>query len=213
MIFWFYIMVVFKKSTIVFHLPSTFCGSVLERVSFRDMMNTLGQRWKMFITFLDSLCIVHQLWHFNQSRSLHRLSFSSVQSLSRVWLFVTPWTVEHQVSFSITMSLSQWFHPIISSSVAPFSSCTQSFPTSESFPMSWLFASGTQSIGTSASTSVLPMNIQGWFPLGLTGLISLQYKRLSKVFSNTKVQKQKIASAKPSLQSNSHIHTWLMKKP
>ena len=81
--------------------------------------------------------------------------------------------------------LSQWCHPTISSSVVPFSSRLQSFPASGSFPMRWLFTSGGQSIGASASASVLPMNIQGWFPLGLTGLISLQSKGLSSVFSNT----------------------------
>ena len=84
---------------------------------------------------------------------------------------------------------SQWCHPTISSSVIPFSSCPQSFPASRSFPMSQLFAWGGQSIGISASASVLPMNIQGWFPLALTGLISLQSKQLSRVFSNTTVQK------------------------
>ena len=83
--------------------------------------------------------------------------------------------------------LSQWCHPAISSSVVPFSSCLQSFPASGSFLMSWLFASGSQSIG--ASTSVLLMNIQDWFPLGLTDFISLQSKGISRVFSNTTVQK------------------------
>ena len=85
--------------------------------------------------------------------------------------------------------LSPWYHPTISSSVAPFSSCLQSFPASGSFPMSWLFTSGGQSIGTSALASVLPMNIQGWFPLGLIGLISLLSKGFSKVFYSTTVQK------------------------
>ena len=84
---------------------------------------------------------------------------------------------------------SQWCHPTISSSVIPFSSCLQSFPASGSFLMSQFFASGGQSIGASASASVLPMNIQSWFPLGGTGWISLQSKRLSRVFSNTTVQK------------------------
>ena len=85
--------------------------------------------------------------------------------------------------------LSQWCHPTILSSVIPFSSCLQSFPASGSFQMSRLFPSGSQSIGVSASTSVLPMNIQDWFPLGWTGWISLQSKELSRVFSNTTVQK------------------------
>ena len=85
--------------------------------------------------------------------------------------------------------LNQWCHPTISSSVTLFSSSPQSFPSSGSFPMSWLFASGGQIIGASSSASVLPMSIQGWFPLRLTGLISLQSKGLSRVFSNTTVQK------------------------
>ena len=106
-----------------------------------------------------------------------QLQFSSVQSLSHVWLFATPWAAARQASLSITNSwnllkpipLSQWCLPAISSSVVPFSSRLQSFPASESFPMSRLFASSGQSIGASASASVLPMNIQCWFPLRLTG--------------------------------------------
>ena len=90
---------------------------------------------------------------------------------------------------------SRWCHPIISSSVVPFSSCLQSFPASRSFPISQFFTSGGQSIGVSASPSVLPMNIQDWFPLGLTGWISLQSKGLSRVFSNTTVQKHQFFSA------------------
>ena len=105
---------------------------------------------------------------------------------------------------------SQWCHPAISSSVVPFSSCLQSFPASGSFPMSQLFTSCGQSIGVWASASVLPMNIQGWIPLRLTDLISLQSKGLSKVFSCTTVQKHQFFDARPSLWSNSHIHTWLL---
>ena len=102
-------------------------------------------------------------------------------------------------------------HPTISSSVIPFSSCLQSFSASGSFPMSKFFASGGQSIGVSAS--VLPMNIQDWFPLGWNGWISLQSKGLSRVFSNTTVQKHQFFSAQLSLWSNCHIHTWLLEKP
>ena len=109
--------------------------------------------------------------------------------------------------------LSQWYHPTISSSVVPFFSCPQSFPASVSFQMSQLFASGGQSIGVSASTSVLPMNTQAWSPLGWTGWISLQSKGLSRIFSNTTVQKHQFFSAQLSSQSNSHIHTWLLEKP
>ena len=107
--------------------------------------------------------------------------------------------------------LSWWCHPTISSSVIPFSSCLQSFPASESFPMSQFFTSGGQSIGASATAWVLPMKIQDWFPLGLTGLI-LQSKGLSRVFSNTTVQKHQFFGAQLSLWSNSHIHTWLLAK-
>ena len=109
---------------------------------------------------------------------------------------------------------SSWrYHPTISSSVIPFSSCLQSFSASGSFPMSQFFASGGQSIGVLASTSVLPMNIEDWFPLGLTGWISLQSKGLSRVFFNTTVQKHQFFSAQLSLESNSHIHTRLLEKP
>ena len=93
-------------------------------------------------------------------------------------------------AYSSSCTLSQWCHPTISSSVIHFSSCLQSFPASESFPVSQFFASGRQSTGVSALASVLPMNIQGWFPLGRTGWISLQSKGLSRVFSNTTVQKK-----------------------
>ena len=101
--------------------------------------------------------------------------------------------------YSNSCPLSRWCHPTISSSVIPFPSCPQSFPQSGSFPMSWLFASGDQSIGVSASASVLPMNIQDWFPLGWTGWISLQSKGLSRVFSNTTVQKHQFFSPQLSL--------------
>ena len=108
--------------------------------------------------------------------------------------------------------LSQWCHPTISSPVVPFCSCPLSFPASGYFPMSQLFASGCQSTGVSASTSVLPMNTQDWCPLGWTGWISLQSKGLSRVFSNTTVQKHQFSSTQLSLYSNSHIHTWLLEK-
>ena len=122
----------------------------------------------------------------------HCLLFAAGQLLSHVRLFATPWTAACSPSLSFTSPracsnscpLSQWCRPTTSSSVIAFPSCLLSFPTSGSFPGSRLFASGGQSIGASASTSVLRMNIQGWFPLGLSGLISLQSKGLSKVFSN-----------------------------
>ena len=109
--------------------------------------------------------------------------------------------------------LSWWCHPTVSSSVIPFSSCPQSLPVSESFPMSQLFAWGGQSTGVSALASFLPKNTQGWSPSEWTGWISLQSKGLSRVFSNTTVQKHQFFSTQPSSQSTSHIHTWLLEKP
>ena len=108
---------------------------------------------------------------------------------------------------------SQWCHPAISSSVIPFSSCPQSLPASGSFPLSQLFTWGGQSIGVSALASVLPMNTQDWSLLGWTGWTSLQSKGLSRVFSNTTVQKHQFFGAQLSSQSNSHIRTWLLEKP
>ena len=113
-------------------------------------------------------------------------------------------------AYSNSCPSSRW---PISSSVIPFSSCLQSFPASVSFLMGQFFASDGQSIGVSASALVLPMNIQDWFSLGLTGLISLQSKGLPQVFSNTTVQKDQFFSAQHSLYSNSHTHTWLLEKP
>ena len=116
-------------------------------------------------------------------------------------------------AYSNSCALSRWCHPTISSCVIPFSSCLQSFPASGSSPMSHFFTSGGQCIGVSASASVLPVNIQDWFPLGWTGWISLQSKRFSRVFSSTTIQKDQFFSAQPSLWSNSYIHTWLLEKP
>ena len=109
--------------------------------------------------------------------------------------------------------LSQWYHPTILSSVVPFSSHFQSFPAARSFQMSQFFTSDGQSIGVSASTLVPPRNTQDWSPLGWTGWISLQSKGLSRVFSNTTVQKHQFFGTQLSLQSNSHIRTWLLEKP
>ena len=146
---------------------------------------------------------------------------SSVESLSRVRLFEThglqrarpPSPSPVPGVYSNSCLFSQWCHPTISSSVVPFSSYLPSFPASGSFQMSRLFASDGQSIGISASASVLPMNIQGWFPLVLTGLISLMSRGLSRVFSSTTSWKHQFFSAQPCLWSNSHIHTWLLEKP
>ena len=109
--------------------------------------------------------------------------------------------------------LNWWCHPSISSSLIPFSSCLQSFLALRSFPMSWLFPLGGQTTGASASVSVLPMNIQDWFPLGLTGLISLLSKGCSIVLHSTTVQKHQFCSTQLFLWSSSHICTWLLEKP
>ena len=148
-------------------------------------------------------------------------TFSSVQLLSRVWLFVTPWIAARQASLSITNSQSLFKLMSIESVMpsnhlilcCPFSSCPQSLPASGSFPMSQLFKSDGQSIGVSASASILPMNTQDWSPLGWTGWISLQSKGLSRAFSNTTVQKHQFFGAQLSSQSNSHIRTWPLEKP
>ena len=139
----------------------------------------------------------------------------SDQSLSRVRLFATPWIAAARppcpsptpgVHWDSRPS-SQWCNPAISSSVIPFSSCSQSLPASTSFPMSQLFAWGGQRTGVSALASFLPKKSQGWSPLGWTGWTSSQSKGLSRVFSNTTVQKHQFFGAQPSSQSNSHIHT------
>ena len=149
------------------------------------------------------------------------MDISWILSLSRVGLFVThelqharppcpspsPWV------HSNSRPLSQWFNPAISSSIIPFSSCPQSPPASESFPMSQLFTWGGQGIGVSASASVLPKKSQGSPSSEWTGWISLQFKGLSRVFSNTTVQKHQFFGTQPSSQSNSHIRTWPQEKP
>ena len=143
-----------------------------------------------------------------------------VQLLSCCLTLVSPWTAARQASLSFTISrrllkcpLSWWCRPTISSSVAGFSSCPQSFPASGSFPMSRLLAQdmeGGQSIG--ASASVLPMNIQDWLPLGLTGLISLLSRKLSRVFSSTTIKNHKFFGSQSSLWSSSPICTWLLEQ-
>ena len=117
------------------------------------------------------------------------------------------------VVYSNSCLLSWWFHPSISSSIIPFSSCLQSFPASGSFQMSWFFASCGQSIRGSATTSVLPVNIQDWFPSGGIGWLSLLSKGFSRVFSNTTVQNHQFFGAQLSSPSSSHIHIWSLEKP
>ena len=144
----------------------------------------------------------------------------SVQSLSHVQLFVTLWTATRQLPWPLpnpggywnSCPSRQWCHPTISSSVVHFFSCLQLFPASGSFQMSQFFTSGGQSIGVSGSASVLPMNIEDWFPLGWTSWTSLQPKGFSIVFSNTTVRKHQFFGTQLSLWSKSHIHTWLLEK-
>ena len=148
--------------------------------------------------------MINKFWPCKRKYFLY---FSSVQSLSRVRLFATPWITAHQASLSITNSRSSLTLTSIELMMpsshlilcCPLLLCLLSFPASGSFQMSQFFASGGQSIGVSASASVLPMNIQDWFPLGLTGWISLQSKGLSRVYCNTTVQKHQFFGAQLSL--------------
>ena len=139
----------------------------------------------------------------------HKVMFNSLwhHGLQHARLFCPPLT---SGVCSKSCPLSPWCHPTISSSVVPFSSCPKSLPASESFPMTQLFAWGGQSTGVSALASFLPKKSQGWSPSEWTGWIS---KGLSRVFSNTTVQKHQFFGAQPSSQSNSHIHTWPQEKP
>ena len=167
--------------------------------------------------------IKNQQFYFmvnNKQRVIWRSLLSSVQSLSHVRPFVThksqharpPCPSPTPGVHPNSCPSSQWCHPAISSSVVPFSSCPQSLPASESFPMNQLFSWDGQNIGVSALASFLPKNTQNW-SLEWTGWISLQSKGLSRVFSNTIDQKHQFLGAQPSSQSNSHIHTWPLEKP
>ena len=170
-----------------------------------------------FFFFLIALKILSLFLMFNNSIVI---CLTLVQSLSCVWLFATLWTAARQASLSITNSQSllklMSIELVMPSnhlfSAIPFSTCFQSFPLSGSFLMSQFFISVGQSIGASALASVFPVNIQDWSPLGLTGLISLQSKGLSRIFSNTTVQKDQLFGAQLSLWSKFHIHIWLLGK-
>ena len=167
-----------------------------------DLIGNAERRgeWKWSCYAVDPCCLwLPLLNHSVVSDSLQPHGFQHTRLLCPSPTFRACWN---------SCPSSQWCHPTISSSAIPFSSCLQSFPASGSFPKSQFFASGGQSIGASASASVLPMNIQDWFPLGLTGWISLQSKGPLRVFFNTTVQKHQFFSAQLSLWSNSHIHTW-----
>ena len=159
--------------------------------------------------------------HICFSFTQNAYSVSSVQLLSCVQLFATPWTAVCQASLSITNTQSLlklvYIESVMPSNYLilcrPFLLLPSIFSSSRGFSNESVFASGGQSIGASASASVLPVKIQGWFPLGLTGLISMQSKGLSRVFPSTTVQNHQFVSAQPSLWSNCHICTWLLVKP
>ena len=144
---------------------------------------------------------------FGHSVTSNRLLLHGLQHARLPWHSLSPRV------FSNSCPLSRWCHPTISSSVIPFFSFLHSFPAFGSFPMSQFIASGGQSIEASAPTPALWMDIWGWFPVELTGLIFLESKGLSRVFYSTTVWKQQVFSTQPSLWSNSHIHTWLLEKP
>ena len=165
----------------------------------------------MFISIVSFFIVLNYKFDKNQFSSVTLSCMTSFKSMD----CSTPgFPICYQLpELTKTRPSSRWYHPTISSSVVPFSSCLQYFPASESFLMSQFFASGGQNIRASASTSVLPMNIQDWFPFVLAGLISLQFQGLSKVLSNTTDQKYQFFSIQHSLWSNSHIHTWLLEKP
>ena len=177
-------------------------GYLVPLFFFPLLLSSFVNWWFFIMVCFDSLLFIFCVssvgfWSVVIIRATEKWYISSVQSLSCVQLFETPWTAACQASLSITnsqsllklMSIESVIpsnHPTISSAVVPFSSCLQSFPASGSFPVSWFFASGGQSVGIWASASVFPMNIQDWCPLGWTGWISLQSKGLSGVFSQFK---------------------------
>ena len=195
------------------------CQVLLDSSLIQTMHFTLGEQritWQLIwrLWFIPSPNWNQFAWalypcaaHFPAHSTLKTsVQFSSVQSLSHVWLLAIPWIAACQASLSITTPgvhsnsrpSSQWYHPAVSSSVIPFPPAPN--PSQhESFPVSQFFASGGQNIGVSASVSVLPVNIQDWFLLGWTGWISLQSKELSRIFSNTTVQKHQFFSAQVSL--------------
>ena len=161
----------------------------------------------------------HRHTHPELHRPIHRITCCSVtKSCTTLWphglqptrLLCSPLS---PITGSNSCLSSWWCYLTISSSATPFSRHPQSFLASESFSMSQLFTVGGQSIGASGLASVLPMNTQGWFPLGLAGLISLQSKGLLRVFSSSTIRKHQFFGVQPSLWSNSHIHTWLLEKP
>ena len=199
------------------HLDATsslywsFCKSILEFLNFKlyedNKIVICWERWNPhWVTRI--LCIfLHVFIQYSRSVMSDSLRPHELQHARPPCLSPTPGV------HSNSCPSSWWCHPAISSSVVPFSSCPQSFPATESFPMCQLFAWGGQSTGVSALASVLPKNTQDWSPLGWTGWISLQPRGLSRVFSNTTVQKHQFFGTQLSSQSKSHIHTWPLEKP
>ena len=176
-----------------------------------EYLVTFYSSHKSFLSLSDLLNAKYQmlLLFFSLSVMLNSLRPHGLQHAK----LCCPSPCPRACSNSCPLRVGDAIQPSCSSSVVPFSFCLQSFPPSGSFPMSQFFASGGQSTGASASASVLPMNIQGWFPLGWTGWISLQSRGLSRVFSNSAVQKHQFFSTQPSLWFNSHVHAWLLKHP
>ena len=210
-----------------FFLPLSLPPSGSLSLSYRRLRTTRFQSIKGPQHSTPALCLnissLHlQLYSSPANRFICTIFFlfpvAVVQSPSSVQHFITPLTAAYQASLSLTISqnlpkfMSWWYHPTSSSSVTLLSFCLQPFPASGSFPVSQLLPSGGQSIGASASASVFLTNVQGWFTLGLSGLISLMSKGVSRVFSSTTVQKHQFFHVQPSIQSNSHIRTWLLEK-
>ena len=164
---------------------------------------------------MPNILLGRRVWWVSIFRQFSSVSQSDKETLCDPMDCSTPgFPVHHHSSTCSNSHPSKWWcHPTISSSLIPFSSCLPSFLASGSFPMSQFFILGGQSIEASASASVLSMNSKDWFPLELTGWISLKSKGLSRVFSNTTLQKYQLFSAQLLLWSNSHIHTWLLEKP
>ena len=222
---------IWDKSFIRYVFASTFLpASVLSldflkddfhRVEIFSCLKSMILTCSFFVDFLFVLWVkIQSSWSMKQntrSCKIGSVQFSRSVVSDSVW----PHGLQHASSprpspspgvYSNSCPLSRWCPPTISFSVVPFSSHLQSFPASGSFQMSQFFTSGGQSIGVSTLASVLPMNIQDWFPLEWTGWIFLQSKGLSRVFSNTTVQKHQFFGSQLSSQSNSHIHTWLLEK-
>ena len=187
----------------------------MHKISYRKLWNFAE------LCLLSRFSRVASLLENSHSVNASQFQLSSVQSLSRVRLFATPWIAARQASLSITNSRSSLrlrsIESVMPSShlilCRPLSSCPQSLPASESFPRSQLFIWGDHSTGVSALASLLPKKSQGWSPSEWTAWVSLQSKGLSRVFSNTTVQKHQFFGPQLSSQSNSHIHTWPQKKP